>query len=270
MDCRSLMITIVGANGYLGKNLLNFFLNHGYKVYGFNKHDSICPRTHYGTVIYCAGVSINFNQRVFETLEAHVLLLKKWLEAPKFEKFIYISSSRLYNQLEIGIENIETLFMPVNDIYNQTKLIAENLCLNSQKQAIILRLSNVISYNPLSKYFLWNFFQHIKYKKKIIIEESNNSSRDYLPVTDFLNIIRLIEKNKEINGLFNLSSSINITHQNLLSLMNIKENEFVQFGDKENESPLISNNKISTFFNYIFQDPKPFISQLWQQYLGDQ
>ncbi len=259
-------ITVIGASGFLGSNIVSHFKKSNEHVIEINRNDLIDPAINYGTVFYCAGVSINFNDIPFEVVDAHITLLMEWLKYAKFKKLVYLSSSRIYSGLKKVDEDIKLLKMNVRDIYNQTKLLGETLCHLSGKNIVLLRLSNVTSYNPESPYFIWHILRQIKHKNNINLLETASSTRDYLPLSDLLNVIKLISKS-DVCGVLNVSSGINLSHKELFSLLPIKKFQIVEYGPKENINPEIVNTKISKALNYVFSDVKKYINQISSKYL---
>ena len=259
-------ITIVGAAGFIGSNLSKFFKKLGYEVAEIYKNYQILPQENYGIVFYCAGVSIDFQGRIFDTLDAHVMQLRDWLERAQFDKFIYISSTRMYIGQEDTSENRDFFIMDKNDIYNQTKMMGELACLFSKRPVIVLRVSNVVGYDEISPYFLWNVFRQAKQNKNIKIQESKLSVRDYLYLDDLLSIAYKITTHS-IEGIYNVASSINTSHLSLENIINKQHPCKWSYGEKTIALPVICTKKIEKDLAFQFSNPSNFIDKLFNQYM---
>jgi len=260
------IVTIIGASGFLGSSLVSFFKNKNYSVIEIGRNTVVDSSINYGVIFYCAGVSIDFQTRIFDTIDAHVMRLRKWLENATFDKFVYISSTRTYIGQEDTSEDRELFIINKNDIYNQTKMMGELVCSSSKRSIVILRLSNVVGYDENSPYFLWSVFRQAKQNQNINIQESNVSIRDYLYLDDFLSIAHRISI-QFIEGIYNVASSINMNHSRLETIITKQSPYKWAYGQKVITHPIISNEKIKKDLSFQFSNPYDFIDKLFNQYM---
>ena len=99
------MHTIMGASGFLGSNLKVYIENLGEDIF-------LAPRDVYsipkdkelGNVFYCIGLTADYRDKPFETIEAHVSCLSYVLKNLKFSSLLYLSTTRLYQNSLTGKE----------------------------------------------------------------------------------------------------------------------------------------------------------------------
>ncbi len=261
-------ITIVGAAGFIGSNLSNFFKNLGYEVVEIYKSYQILPKKNYGVVLYCAGVTAGFRERPFDVINAHITNLVNWLTLANFDKLIYFSSARIYMGNKLGLEGVEDFIINRNDTYNQSKILGESICQFSKKNTAILRLSHVIGYDPGSPYFFWNVIrQFCSNSPNVSIDESPQSKRDYIFLEDLFCVIKKIIK-LDKTGVYNVSSGIDIKNIELVSIINeIIGPKEVFFGKNESNFPSIENKKIVQELGVSVLDPKKVITMMCEKYI---
>ena len=140
--------TVIGAGGFIGARLVAALRERGENVYAPARGDPEVFGRDLGRVFYCAGLTGDFMVRPFDTVEAHVGLLSHVLRDARFERLIYLSSTRLYDSLgERGGREDDVLAFDVaapRNVYDLSKALGENLCLaRSDGRASVARLSNV-------------------------------------------------------------------------------------------------------------------------------
>jgi nucleoside-diphosphate-sugar epimerase len=91
--------TVVGAAGFVGHRLAARLAAGGWDVWAPAKHDAALLNRDLGLVFYCAGLTADYDQRPFDTVEAHASLVADILRAGRFERIVYCSSTRLYDGL---------------------------------------------------------------------------------------------------------------------------------------------------------------------------
>lgn len=166
-------------------------------------------------------------------LKDNVLLTKELLKIPH-KKFIFISSVDVYPKDEKTHTEDEVIDIDsVRGIYALTKLMSESLIKEESSNYLILRCSSLIG-----KYARKNTLIKIRTEEKPILTLSPDSSLNYILYTDVSEFIKLaIEKN--LQGIYNLVSSKNITLSEIASLLKKK----VNFGDYVYNVGNIDNRK---------------------------
>lgn len=182
--------TILGETGFIGSNLISHFEK--------NQINFDAPKTinedifskKLGNVIYSIGIS-DFQKRPFETIDAHVCLLKKLLQESNFDSFLYLSSTRIYYNSKSTLEEEPIIVSPsnLNDLYNISKIMGESLCLASNKNVKIARLSNVSGITKSKHLFLPWIIRDAIMKNKITLFTKLESEKDYVHIDDVVPIL---------------------------------------------------------------------------------
>ena len=117
---RNSRITVLGAQGLIGSQILHYLQQRGVDTFAPAKHDERIFTEPLGQVIYCIGLTADFRQRPLETVEAHVCLLRRLLATAQFESLTYLSSTRVYAQSDDTSENANLVVNPnqASDLYN--------------------------------------------------------------------------------------------------------------------------------------------------------
>jgi nucleoside-diphosphate-sugar epimerase len=258
------MITILGSSGFIGSNIVEFLKNSNDTYYAPNKNENLFDKN-LGDVIYCIGMTADFRIRPFETVESHICILNSLLKNGTFNSLTYLSSTRLYinSKSEIAKENDRINIDPNNpdDLYTLTKLTGERICLSSGKNVKIARISNVIGdIMTLSASFIFSIINEIKKTKKLNLHQSLNSSKDYILISDVVQLLLQISKVGK-NEIYNIASGVNSTNQEIINILK----EYFDFevnpqvNPKEVIFPNICIKKIRADFDY---NPKGIRDQL--------
>ena len=89
--------TIFGSRGFIGSNLLQKLKHSNVECYTPDIHNNEILKENLGHVIYAIGLTADFRERQFDTVEAHVCLLHDLLKNATFDSFLYLSSTRVYS-----------------------------------------------------------------------------------------------------------------------------------------------------------------------------
>jgi len=248
------MITVLGATGFIGSHLVDRLKQLGIEHRAPRKGEELSVKEA-GHIIYCIGLTADFRQRPFDTIEAHVCLLNKILSKCEFDSLTYLSSTRVYincRQKEV-FENDE---IPVrvndpSDLYTLSKLAGERLCLSSGKKTKIVRLSNVYGLQDNSENFLTEVIRKVESDKYIKFQTTEYSAKDYIhidSVTDLL--VKIAQSPAE--GIFNVASGINTTNNDIIRTL--KEHYEFDYEIAAEASdiifPLINIDRIKNEFSY--------------------
>jgi nucleoside-diphosphate-sugar epimerase len=216
------MITILGASGFVGSHLVNFLCRMGVHYYAPQRNADLFDRD-LGHVIYCIGMTADFRNKPFETIESHICKLSGLLQHGRFKSFTYLSSTRLYiNTPYSNIKVKEDDFVYINssnatDIFAASKLTGELLALNSGRENIkVVRLSNVFGDDFKSENFVTSVIKEALSKGAVKIYSGPDSAKDYVSISDVCQALYLLSSLEE-TGVFNLAYGSNTTHAQLLS-----------------------------------------------------
>jgi nucleoside-diphosphate-sugar epimerase len=207
-----------------------------------------------GHVIYCIGLTADFRTRPFDTVEAHVCKLKNILQDSKLESLVYLSSTRVYDNRQ-GLSNEEGLILTdpndFNNLYNISKIMGEAVCNASPKKTYILRLSNVYGNDLYSDNFLTAVIRDAVSKKKVELQTTLDSEKDYISVQDVAELILKITRGGK-HTIYNIASGKNITNFEIMEkLKELTSCEVtVAQNAKKISFPRIDNSRIRNEFSF--------------------
>jgi UDP-glucose 4-epimerase len=141
------LATILGATGFVGRRLQTRLIGAGWDVFAPAKGDTSLFGRDMGVVFYCAGLTADYDRRPFDTVEAHAGLISELIRAGRFERLIYLSSTRLYDgQAAAVLDETAPLIFDVADprrVYDLSKALGENLTqTRTEGRGAEARLSN--------------------------------------------------------------------------------------------------------------------------------
>lgn len=172
------MITIVGARGFIGsavrRRLEELGLEHAVEL-----------GQRPGWVVWCAGVTGDFRDRSFGTVEAHVGALSRVLEGSSPEGVVYLSSTRVYSGHHGTVDESTPLVVRTDqpdDLYNVSKAMGESLCMSAARAAVVLRLSHVYGPDDDSPNFLSSLIRDAIGSRHVELRSAPDSARDYVHV----------------------------------------------------------------------------------------
>jgi len=255
--------SVFGSNGFIGSNIVNFLKSQKIECNVLEPNDEKIFERSLGHVIYCIGITGDFRERPFDTVESHVCLLHKILKKCKFDSFLYLSSTRIYSGSSSTNETDRLLVNPNNfdDLYNISKLMGESLCLASDSQNVrIARLSNVVGNSVNYNDFLSSIIHDAVFSKKIVLHTTSTSEKDYVHIEDVVRILQKIAlQGKE--RLYNVAFGKNTKVIEITNEINRITNCEVHFASDaiEHSFQRISIKRIQEEFNFR---PLPFLLKL--------
>ena len=219
------MITVLGASGFIGSNMVSRLSNEGREVYAPARGEDLNGKD-LGHVIYCIGMTADFRSKPFETVEAHVCKLAAVLQTCNFESLTYLSSTRLYIKSEspenklLEKDDIIINGTDATDIFAASKITGELLALNSGKKNIkVVRLSNVFGADFLSQNFITSIVNDAITKQKVELFTTPDSAKDYISVEDVCTaLLKLAEFTEP--GVYNLAYGSNTSNEQILNELN--------------------------------------------------
>lgn len=232
MNAVNNLFTVLGASGYIGSYLVNYLTVQGHTVWIPQRGSLEIFERKLGHIIYCAGLTADFRQRPFDTVEAHVTLLAQLLQHAQFDSLLYLSSTRVYMGSNNTEEEAELVVRP-NDpsyLYNLSKLTGESLCCATGRAGVrVARLSNVVG--PGMDWRAGNFvadLAHQAQQGKIILYSDPNSAKDYIHIDDVVEWLTLIALGGKYN-IYNVASGMQTTHRQWVDWMVQKTNCLIEF-----------------------------------------
>jgi nucleoside-diphosphate-sugar epimerase len=206
--------TVLGATGFVGSHLVRYFKSNDMAVWAPSRGDLSLFDRELGDVYYCIGMTSDFREHPFETVESHVSFLAKVLRDANFDRLIYLSSTRIYS---VDGGTSEDAFLnvrprPMSDLYNLSKLLGESLCFNTHRSGIkVVRMSNVYGPDFSSRNFLASLIFEGLERRYIELGTTADSGKDYIHVADVVPLLVKILRFGNYD-LYNLASGRNVSN----------------------------------------------------------
>lgn len=190
-------ITVLGAAGFVGARLVERLTAAGQAPWTPAKGDPELLTRDLGLVYYCAGLTADYDRRPFDTVEAHASLVSRILEAGRFEKIVYLSSTRLYDGLrKAEVNEAEPLvFDPLDPrrVYDLSKALGENLVMTrSGGRGAVARLANVYDWTDGAPGFLSEWLIRARGGRALSLDSSPHVARDYIHLDDVVDALLAI------------------------------------------------------------------------------
>lgn len=255
-------ILITGGTGYLGARIGQFLNEQGYQV-------SLGSREPFksGEIIGCHKVTTNWKDPALEFCKGYDCIIhaagmnsKDCAENPEAafhfngicteklikaaidadcKKFFYISTVHIYESPLVGCFS-ETSAVHNPHPYATSHFYGEKVLVDVLKkhkiQGGVLRLSNCFGSPLLDHEDIWElvlnqFVRDAVVKNEIIIRGNSLSKRDFLPISEFVQVIqRLLNYMGPIPNTINISSGVSITLEKVANL--VADIVFAEIGRK--------------------------------------
>lgn len=206
--------TVLGASGTIGRRLAAHLRAVGQTVDTPGRGDAGLYRRPLGHVIYAIGLTADFRQRPYDTVQAHVSVLAELLLQGDFESLLYLSSTRVYGRAASGREDspLPMLAQDPSDLYNLSKLMGESLCLQDARAGVrVARLSNVVGGEDAdSANFVPSLVREAR-GGRIVLQTTADSAKDYIHIDDVAELLPSIAAGGR-ERLYNVASGIQTTH----------------------------------------------------------
>ena len=230
-------ILIIGANGFLGKEITTLFLAHkidfmtssrstttDFSVDISNiKNFEVVPKNFFDVIINCATtlpgpdyLDANYLEKIYQTNILGSQNICKWIhEQSSIKKIINCSSLAVVNKpwpLNVD-ETANTYPTGTHVLYSGSKLmqelIFETFANQYQISLIQLRFSALYGINMPKSGIIWNFINQAQNKNCISVENGDKFSADFLNVIDAARII-LGAVNSHETGIVNAASGTEV------------------------------------------------------------
>lgn len=214
--------TVLGASGYIGRRLVAYLRAQGHAVWAPGRGETGVFAKDLGHVFYCAGLTGNFRERPFETMQAHAGFLADVLQRARFESLLYLSSTRVYMGAQRTDEEVPLQVVPHDPsyLYNLSKLAGEALCHScGRSQVRVARLSNVVGpgMSPQSGNLVADLVQQAR-AGHIVLRTAAQSAKDYVHVDDVVDWLARIALHGRFST-YNVASGLQTTHAEWLELL---------------------------------------------------
>jgi nucleoside-diphosphate-sugar epimerase len=217
--------SVLGATGFVGARIVRQLHAAGLNCYVPGRGDAGIFERDLGRVFYCIGLTADYARRPFDTVRAHVAYLADILEKAQFESLVYLSSTRLYDNLasDIASESADLTFQSANPrhMYDLSKALGENLCLTASQRASVARLSCVYDAAPGAPGFLSELLQRLPTGRELKLDSSSGLSRDYVSLDDTVAALKAILDSGR-REIFNVASGENVSNEEIAQVLNAR------------------------------------------------
>lgn len=264
------MATIIGGQGFVGCALTAHLKNAGYNLWVPSKNDPQVFEKELGHVFYCAGLTADYLQRPFDTVNAHVNVLSDVLHRANWEHLVYLSSTRVYDGLSGVVDEACDLMLNPNNarhFYDLSKLMGESLCLQTGR-ASVARLACVYCDESDENGFLPALLRQAlrSESRKLMVDSSPYYSRDYVYLEDVVNALVTISREGK-SEIYNVASGQNVCNNDIFSVIEkiCGLSIVATRNDEPTLSPHISIEKMQTNFGWNAKKVLPTIECLLKE-----
>lgn len=213
------MITVLGASGFIGSHLTRQLDALRIPWQAPARDESLRGRD-LGRVIDCAGITADFRVRPYDTVEAHVSRVVDLVRHCSFDSFVYLSSTRLYKDHPTSPareeDGIRVSPIGAGGLYNLSKVMGEAVVLTLGERGHVARLSNVYGEGSAEHNFLASIVTDALAKGAIVLETSLDSAKDYVSVTDVVELLPRIAGGGR-QQIYNVASGASVTNGEIVA-----------------------------------------------------
>ncbi len=220
-------VLILGSQGFIGSNLVDYFITQGHNVFGCDlmeltssmytyqkvsvlssDFDSLLIDEKFDACINASGsgnVSFSVGHPISD-FEANTYSVAKVLDTiHKYQpacKYMHISSAAVYGNPETLPITEQSKLGPLSP-YGYHKWMSELLCKEYHHlyklPIAVLRPFSVYG-NRLRKQLLWDICQKLQAQDKILLYGTGNESRDFIHISDLCSLIDLVIKHSNFEA----------------------------------------------------------------------
>lgn len=210
--------TVLGGHGFVGSALVSYLYTRGHSVVVPARScppEQLAQKLH-GHVVYCIGLTADFRSRPWDTVDAHIGVLRHLLVEGKFASLTYLSSTRVYLGGDTGYEDAPLTVRPEapDQLYNLSKLMGESLCHAAhrpERPVRVVRLSNVVGGDLNSDNFIYALLREALATGTIQLNSSLDSAKDYIALVDVTRTLEQIASHGQARC-YNLASGQQTRH----------------------------------------------------------
>lgn len=256
--------TVFGGRGFIGSEFVTELENQGHDVYVPERGDTSIYEHELGTVIYSAGYG-DCNKDPYNVLTANVVLLSSLLEKAKFSQLVYVSSTRVYMN-QSGSNETNDLTVCEDDsrrLFNLTKMTAEELCLKSNRNCLVIRPSNVYGLALNSNLFLPSIIRNAINNGQVDMYIAKSYAKDYVSVMDVVSSTLALIKLNSIPRVVNIAYGKNVTAREVSDvLVNNTGTKVNWLNSLGNTCEVFPETDISTLESLIDYKPRYVLDDL--------
>ena len=229
-------VLITGVSGFVGKNLVKYYLENDYKVTGiyrnkkpkfsknlnlnflkFNlsKKKIFLKKNYFDTIVHCAAETPVTTKNDIKLYNNNIRSLKNLLSNLDFHNFIFLSTMSVYGKIKKNIINENT--KPVDIcMYGKSKLDSEKLLSKYSHlknfKCLTIRLPGVVGKGSHGN-FISETYKKMKLKKNIVLKNPETSFNNIVHVKKLYDFIT-----KEVNFKNKRYHCVNLASKNNIKL----------------------------------------------------
>lgn len=213
--------SVLGADGFVGGALMGHLAAIGARATAYGRGHSLEFSRPLGHAIYCIGLTADYLDRPFDTVEAHVTLFARVLRDARFESLTYLSSTRLYDGGGDGREAAALALDPHNPrhLYDFSKGLGEVLCRTAGRANVrAARLACVYAPDLRADNFLHATLRAARNCRRLALPASPAAARDYVHVDDVCRALVAIARAGR-RQIYNVASGENVENARLFEMI---------------------------------------------------
>jgi nucleoside-diphosphate-sugar epimerase len=247
-------VCILGGNGSIGRALkVHLADDPDLKITTPSVSDYFAKPAHHDLVYYCIGMTSDFREFPFRTIEAHVEILSKVLESGNFGRLVYLSSTRLYKYASNTVEGSQISINPADSdsVYDISKLAGESLCLLTNPSKVrIVRISNVVAKTLNPNTFLGFLASSIN-QERLVLTSSLKSAKDFVDLELLLSCLKKVGFDSK-ESIYNVASGYNLRFGDIIQELKAHFNpriEIISDESRVDAFPEINISRITSEFD---------------------
>lgn len=218
---------VIGANGFLGRNICESGLRQGWDVYGLyhNTNDKIPTKVkqlslaelerniiNYDFIFHAAG---SFLMPINNLIEININLTEKITKLFQDSHIIFISSTAVYGNHTKVIEDTSVFDKP--NSYGLSKLAGE-FVLSAHKNSTILRLTALYGSGMNKNLFIYKIIESAAQNNQVTIIGDGERKQDYLYIKDAADLCVLAAKKKK-QGIYIGATGMSISNNKVVEIL---------------------------------------------------
>lgn len=211
--------TIVGGRGMIGGYLSAVLRQHGHEPVILTHEQLDQGARPRGVVFYLSGLTWGAERSPVEARRIHVDVPRRFLERCRPERFLYASSTRVYD-LVASTEERRIGVRREHGVYAHTKLEGEQVTLDAGGENRVLRFSNIVGLSKRAQVFHVDILRQAATTGVVTLHTSPASSKDYLAAANAASLIADIAA-RSMHRIYNVASGVNISHQQWLEAIRV-------------------------------------------------